>query len=175
MAKDSTGKAGSLYCLEIDHRVRRTIGGVAVSNGLGWSPDGRSMYFADSPTQRVDVFDFDRSAGRLSGRRPLIEFGPGEGNPDGMTVDVEGNLWVAMWDGWTVRQYTPNGDLIQVVDVPVSKVTSCAFGGPGYGTLYITTASKDLSATELEREPMAGDLFHLEPGICGSPPSFYLG
>jgi sugar lactone lactonase YvrE len=175
MAKDSTGTAGTLYRLEIDHRVTTTLSGVAVSNGLGWSPDSRSMYFADSPTQRVDVFDFDSGSGRLSGRRPLIQFGPTEGNPDGMAVDVDGNLWVAMWDGWTVRQYTPRGDLIQVVDLPVSKVTSCAFGGPDYGTLYITTASKDLSALELQREPLAGDLFKLEPGVRGTPPSAYLG
>ena len=127
------------------------------------------MYFIDSPTGAVDAFDFEPVARELSRRRQLVEFEAGTGNPDGLTVDSEGCLWVASFGGWCVRRYHPDGRLRDTVRLPVRDVTSCAFGGPDLDELYITTASIELSAAKRGEQPAAGGVFRLRPGVCGLP------
>lgn len=137
---------GALYRLDPDLTVHRLFGDVSISNGLDWTADGKHMYYIDSPTRGVDVFDFDMASGTLSNRRRLISLQPGEGIPDGMTLDSEGALWVAVHGSGTVRRYTPDGVLDKVVRVPVSMATSCAFGGADPQDLYITTMRYGMSA-----------------------------
>ncbi|MGW8375546.1 SMP-30/gluconolactonase/LRE family protein [Streptomyces sp. ODS28] len=169
MAYDEEPGAGGLFRLAGDGRVETVLTGVTVSNGTGWSPDGRLMYYNDSPTRRIDAFDHDPDAdpaegadgGRLSGRRPLAEVEEGAGFPDGLTVDAEGCVWVALWGGAAVRRYTPDGRLDRVLPVPVKNPTACAFGGPGLRDLYVTTASV---TADPAAEPLAGSLL-VFPGV----------
>jgi sugar lactone lactonase YvrE len=144
------------------------VTGVSISNGLGWSPDGTTMYYADTQTGGVDAFDHDPSTGTVTGRRRLIDID--RGWPDGLTVDAEGCLWVALWDGWGVRRYASDGSLLTTVDVPARRVTSCAFGG---STLYITTARTGLR--DFAAQPNAGSLFACEPGVAGLPAGEWAG
>jgi sugar lactone lactonase YvrE len=167
MDRDERPVAGSLYRVDPGGSVERVLGEVTVSNGIGWSPDSRVMYYIDSPTRRVDVLDYDLATGRAAGRRALIEVPVGPAQPDGLTVDADGFLWVALWDGWSVRRYSPSGNLDRVVELPVARVTSCAFGGPDLADLYITSATARLSASELEDQPLAGALFVVRPGVRG--------
>ena len=134
--------------------------GVTVSNGLAWAPDGRTLYYADSPTREVLAFDFEPAGGAISNPRVAVRFREGEGFPDGMTIDSEGMLWIALWQGWRVVRCDPaSGEPIGEVRVPVAKVTSCTFGGAGLDHLYITTARIDLTGEELATQPFAGGLF----------------
>ncbi|MEE1754470.1 SMP-30/gluconolactonase/LRE family protein [Streptomyces sp. SP18CS02] len=172
MAYDVTPGAGALYRLDPGGAVVTLLDSVTISNGLGWSPDGRLMYYADSPTRRVDVFDHDPVTGALSARRPFAGTGP-TGEPDGLSVDTEGRVWVAVWGAGQVRAYTPDGALHAVVTVPASQVSSCAFAGPDLDVLVITTASEGLSPEQLAKEPLAGRIFVCRPGATGLPiPSF---
>jgi sugar lactone lactonase YvrE len=175
MARDARPGAGSLYRVDPDGSVARTLTGVTISNGIDWSPDDRSMYYVDSATRRVDVLDYDLATGSATGRRPLIELPEDAGLPDGLTVDAEGCLWVALWDGWAVRRYTPAGVLDRVVGLPVSRPTSCAFGGPDLRELYVTSARSGLSTAEQARQPLAGGLFVVRPGIGGLPATPFAG
>jgi len=167
MAHDTSVRAGSLYRVDVDGSVERVLADVTISNGLDWSPDGQRMYYIDSATRRVDAFDYDPSTGRASRRRALVQLREGTGLPDGMTVDAEGYLWVAIWDGWSVRRYRPSGDLDRIVRLPVARVTSCAFGGPDLSDLYVTTARAGLSPSDLADQPLAGDLFVVHAGVRG--------
>ncbi|MGY3848940.1 SMP-30/gluconolactonase/LRE family protein [Streptomyces hydrogenans] len=142
-----------------------------MSNGLGWSPDGTLLYYADSPTRRVDVFDYDPATGALSGRRPFAVLD--RGYPDGLTVDAEGNVWVAVWGGGEVLALTPGGVLHARVELPASHVTSCAFAGPDLDVLVITTATHGLSDDRRRAEPDAGRLFVCRPGVTGLPATPY--
>lgn len=162
--------AGSLYRLDPDRAVHHMVGGVGISNGLDWSADGRRMYYIDSATRGVDYFDFDMQTGKLGERHRLISLQPGEGSPDGMTLDAEGALWVAVHSSGTVRRYTPDGALERVIRLPVSMVTSCAFGGPDLSDLYITTMQYGMSADAKRDQPLAGALFHCRPGVRGNAP-----
>lgn len=166
MAYDTTPGAGSLYQLGPDG-LRVLIESVTISNGLGWSPDGALMYYADSPTGRVDVFDYDLATGTPSGRRPFAAIDGGV--PDGLTVDREGNVWVAVWGAGQVRAFAPDGDCHTVVDVDASHVTSVAFAGPALDTLVITTATEELTPRQLREERHAGRLFVCRPGVAGLP------
>ena len=170
MADDETPRAGALYRLNLDHTVDRVLSDVTISNGLDWTDDDRLMYYIDSFTHRVDVLDFEPSTGAVTNRRPLIQIDNGDGAPDGMTLDSEGGIWVALWGGWSVRRYRPDGSLDLEVKVPVSKVSSCVFGGPDLSDLYITTAAIGLSEEQLEKQPHAGGLFRFRPGHGGRPP-----
>jgi len=167
--KDANGSRplGSLYRLGADRRPERMLTGLTVSNGLGWSPDGATMYFIDSPTQRVDVFEFDAETGEVANRRPMLDFPKALGLPDGMTVDEEGFLWVAFWSGSAVRRIHPEGRVVAVVELPVSQVTSCAFGGDDLSDLYVTSARDGLSDAQQREQPHAGALFRLRPGVRG--------
>lgn len=169
MAYDSRVGAGALYRLETDGRVSKVVVGVTISNGLGWSLDQRYMYYIDSGSDGVDVFDYDATTGAVTRRRRLIEIAARTGTPDGMTVDADGYLWVALWDGWAVHRYAPDGTLDRVVRVPVARVSSCTFGGDDLGDLYITTAWENLSAEARAAQPHAGGIFRARPGVTGLP------
>ncbi len=135
--------AGSLYRLTPDGELATMLTGVTISNGIGWSPDDTLMYYVDTPSQLLEAFDFDAVSGTISGRRPVATIDPRDGHPDGLTVDADGCIWLALWDGSAVRKYTPAGQLDGIVDVPASRPTSCAFGGPELDVLYITSARKE--------------------------------
>ncbi len=167
MAYDERPGVAALYRLEPDGRVDRLFGGATISNGIDWSPDGRSCWYIDTPTLGVDRFDYDRETGALTNRRRVITIEPGQGSPDGLTVDAEGGVWVAFWGGWCVRRYLPDGTRDRVVQVPAAQVTSCAFGGELLDELYITTAWNGLSASDREAQPHAGGLFRTRPGVRG--------
>jgi sugar lactone lactonase YvrE len=175
MACDARPGRGALYRLDPAYSVSCVLRGLSIPNGVDWSSDGRTMYFADSGERRIDCFDWDAETGTIAGRRPFVGFGRDEGVPDGLTVDAEGYLWVAMWGGWCVRRYAPDGQLARVVEVPVARVSSCAFGGPDLRDLYITTASGGLDAAERERQPDAGGVFRLRTDVSGRPPNSFAG
>lgn len=169
--------AGSLFRIDAEHRVTRVLTGTGTSNGLAWSHDGRTMYYIDTPTMRVDAFDYDAGTGEMTNRRPAVTFPSDQpGRPDGMTIDADGNLWVALFDGWGVVCCDPRaGKILEKIDVPASRTTSCAFGGPDLGDLYITCAREGLDAAGLEREPHAGGLFVVRPGVRGVPAFTFAG
>jgi sugar lactone lactonase YvrE len=159
---------GHLYCLDTDLSVRRRVDDVSISNGLAWSADERTMYFVDSPTRQCVAFDYDKASGGIRNRRVVIEIPEGAGWPDGMTIDAEGMLWIALWDGWCVRRYNPNnGALLDEIKVPVARPTSAVFGGENLDILYITSASTRLSAEDLVEQPLAGGIFKARPGVRG--------
>lgn len=175
MAFDTSPGAGSLYRLDSDHSVVRVLRDVTLSNGLGWSPNGETMYYIDSATNRIDAFDFNGAEGSLLNRRPVVHVEVPGGMPDGMTVDREGGLWVALWGGSSVHRYTPRGQLDAVVHLPASQVTSCTFGGDDLRTLFITSAAYELSAQDRKDEPLAGSVFAVDVGVAGMPPGLYGG
>jgi sugar lactone lactonase YvrE len=167
-----TGEAEPLgQLLRLDHGGALTVvvDGVTVSNGIGWSPDGSRMYYVDSPVRRVDVFDYDPATGRADHRRPFADLSAFDGVPDGLTVDADGCVWVAIWGGGVLRRLAPDGSQDSVIAVPVSQPTSCAFGGPGMSDLYVTSARVGLSEAELSEQPLAGRLLRLSPGPVGLP------
>lgn len=170
MRYDEAPGGGRLYRVAPGSEVVTVLDGVTVSNGVGWSPDGRRMYYADTPTRRLDVFDVDPGTGLVAGRRPFLELEGVAGFPDGLAVDAEGCVWVAFWDGGAVRRWTPAGELDRTVEVPAARTTACAFGGPGLEDLYITTATVGLDAGQLAAQPLAGSIFVLPgagPGLPG--------
>lgn len=175
MAFDSAPGRGSLYRLDADHSVQKVLEGVTISNGIVWSLDDTKMYYIDTPTQGVDVLDYDAASGAIGDRRRVIDIEPEAGRPDGMTMDSEGCLWVALYGGAAVRRYSVTGELLEVVELPATQVTSCAFGGSGLGDLYITSAAQELSADELGKQPHAGALFRCRPGVAGLPSPAYAG
>jgi sugar lactone lactonase YvrE len=159
---------GSLYVLEAGGKARKALAGVSISNGIVWSLDNTTMYYIDTPTQRVDAFDYDLDSGAIGNRRTAITIPVADGAPDGMTIDAEGMLWVAHWGGWRVTRWDPQtGAQLQTLKLPVSQVTSCAFGGPDLDELYITSARIGLDKTELARQPLAGALFRARLGVTG--------
>lgn len=167
---------GNLYCLDTDGTLRHVFGGVTTSNGLDWSPDQRTMYYIDTPTMQVAAFDYDAETGRIFNRRVIIAFPDGIGRPDGMTVDAEGLLWIAHWDGGRISRGDPaEGRLLQEIGLPVTRVTSCCFGGRNLDRLYITTARTGLTEDQLRDQPHAGSLFAVSPGVVGLPSHEYAG
>ncbi|MFD8976901.1 SMP-30/gluconolactonase/LRE family protein [Streptomyces sp. NPDC059593] len=170
MAYDESPGAGSLYRLDGDGLVT-LLDSVTISNGFGWSPDGSRLYYADSPTGRVDVFAYDPESGALSDRRPFVVLD--RGVPDGLTVDSAGRVWVAVWGGGEVLAFEADGTLHARVDVPASHVTSCAFAGPARDVLVITTATEGLDEDRRGAEPDAGRLFACRPGATGLPTTPY--
>jgi sugar lactone lactonase YvrE len=166
MALDERSPVGALYAFDRSGKSSTMLEGVTVSNGLDWSPDARTFYYVDSPTRRVDAFDFDLDTGEISNRRPFVTADL-DAEPDGLTVDSEGYVWVAYWGGWCVRRYSPRAQLDQEIVVPASQVTSCTFGGKDLGELYITTASDGLRLPDLDTQPHAGGVFAARPGSVG--------
>jgi sugar lactone lactonase YvrE len=174
MACDESGNPpGSLYRLSPAGTVTELFGDVGLSNGLDWTDDRRLFYYADSTIGRVDLFDTDPDTGALSGRRPFVTVPESEGVPDGLTLDAEGCLWLAVWGSGEVRRYTPDGRLDTVVRLPAWHVTSAAFGGPGLATLYITCAWEGLTPAERAEQPHAGDIFACTPGVTGRTPFLF--
>jgi len=173
-AWDETGSPpGSLYRLSPDGTVTEQFGDVGLSNGLDWTEDRKLFYYADSNSGRVDLFDTDPATGALGSRRPFVTIPEAEGIPDGLTLDAEGCVWLAVWDSGEVRRFTPDGRLDTVVRLPARQVTSAAFGGPDLGTLYITTAWEGLTSADLAEQPHAGDIFACTPGVTGRPPFLF--
>jgi sugar lactone lactonase YvrE len=174
MAYDETTGAGALYRLAPDLTVTTVLDDVTVSNGLGFSPDGSRAYYVDTPTGRVDTFAFD--GGELTDRRTAFPIVDGPGHPDGLTVDAEGGVWVALWGGSAVHRYSPDGELLAVVPLPVARVTACTFGGPDLDRLYVTTSREGLDADERAAQPLAGALFTVDvPGVTGLPALEFAG
>ncbi len=170
---EEPGRAG-LYRLREDHSVEQLLGGVTLSNGIDWSPDGRRMYYVDSALQRIEVFDYAPDS-PLENRRVLVDIPPGQGMPDGLTVDADGFLWLAMWEGSAVHRFAPDGTLDRVIELPVSQVTSCAFGGKNLDQLFVTSASWQFDQAAWLREPHAGAVFAVEAGAVGQSPTRFAG
>lgn len=170
MAYDMAPGAGSLYRLDPDGSVRVVVEGVTISNGLEWTPDGSRAYYSDTGTSRVDVFDYDRESG-LTDRRPFVEISD-DGGPDGLTVDAEGGVWLALYNGGAVHHYSSEGVLDEVVEVAARQVTACTFGGPDLDELFITTSRENLEPGD---DPLAGSLFRAVPGVSGLPVREFAG
>lgn len=166
MRYDAGPGGGSLFRLTADYKVEVVLRGVTISNGLAWTPDGDTAYYVDTATNRIDVLDRD-----LSNRRPFVEIAAEDGSPDGLTLDAEGGVWVALWEGGAVHRYSADGRLEEVIGLPVAKVTACTFGGANLDELYITTSRHG----ETDPHPAAGALFRVRPGVAGLPASTFAG
>lgn len=158
---------GTLYRLGSDGSAEPQMTDLTISNGLGWSPDGTRMYFTDTTWGRVDAFAYDTATGEWSDRRPFVEIPPEVGEPDGLTVDEDGCVWLAMWRGAAVHRYTPDGRLDTIVRVPALETTSCAFGGEDHRDLFITSATVGLTEQEWADHPRSGRVFTCRPGATG--------
>ncbi|QEU90609.1 SMP-30/gluconolactonase/LRE family protein [Streptomyces kanamyceticus] len=169
MRYDEAPGGGSLARVAPDGTVTEQSGEVSVSNGTGWSPDGRLMYYVDSPTRRIDVFDYEGQ--HALNRRPFAHIEAGAGFPDGLTVDAEGCVWVALWDGAAIRRYTPDGRLDRTVELPVRRPTACAFGGPDLRDLYVTTARTGL----VRPHPLSGSVLVVPDAGRGLPGVAFAG
>lgn len=170
MAYDGREGGGSLYRFGPDLTPSVVLPEVTTSNGLEWSPDDSLAYYVDTNTQRIDVFDWDE-AGGLQRRRPFVTI-EGDGSPDGLTVDAEGGVWVALWGGSAVRRYTPQGRLDEVIEVPARQVTAVTFAGPELDQLIITTSRHGVDPGD---QPLAGALFRAGPGVTGRPVREFAG
>ena len=162
MSLDGDTRTAALYRLDADLTVKRVLPGLSVSNGLGWSPDGSLLYHVDTMRRRIDVYEFDAASGTIGCRRTAIAVPPDQGKPDGLAVDAEGGVWVALWGGGAVQRYSADGRSDARIELPVSRVTSCCFGGPDLSTMYVTSAARGAW-----HEPLAGSLFACRPGIQG--------
>ena len=169
MAYDKRPGAASVYRLDPDGTVSVVLEGVTISNGLDWSPDGSVAYYIDTPTHQVSVFESDKG---LTERRTFVEIPADQGGPDGLVVDEQGGVWVALFGGSAVHRYTAEGALDGVVEVGARQVTACAFGGADLDRLYITTSRENLDPGD---DPLAGSLFTLVPGVTGLPVRAYAG
>ena len=167
--------SGALYRLDADLSVHRMQEGLRCPNGMAWSPDDRLMYLCDTWTRKIYIYDFDADTGVLSNRRLFAELPEVEGFPDGLTVDAEGFLWNAHYNGWRITRYAPDGRVDRVIRMPVQNVTSLTFGGTGLDTLYVTSSHLRLSDEERNRQPVAGHVFACEPGVHGIAASCFAG
>jgi sugar lactone lactonase YvrE len=176
MSVSDSPEQGSLYCLNTDLTCTKVLNRISTSNGIAWSLDNKIMYYIDSPTCQVWAFDYELATGIMSNKRVVITIPEGGGVPDGMTSDEEGMLWVAQWEGWQVSRWNPHtGELIEVIPVPVSRVTSCVFGGENLDVLYITTASVDVPPEGDPAQPHAGAVFSIKTKVKGAPTFTFAG
>lgn len=166
---------GSLYRLSADLACRRIRGDVIVPNSLAWSPDDRTMYFADTYRQVIRAWDFDLDSGEVSNERLFCDTTGHPGRPDGSCVDAEGGLWNAEYGGWRLVRYTPAGKIDRVIDMPIANPTCCCFGGSGLDTLYVTSATQRLTPADLAKQPLAGSVFAVRPGVRGLPEARFAG
>jgi len=160
----------ALYSITPGSAPVAMVDGIRMSNGLGWSPDNRTFYYVDTGSHRLDAFAFDLAAGTLSGRRTLFELPPGH-LPDGLAVDAEGRIWLAVWGAAAVLVLSPAGAIVATIELPTPRVSSCAFGGDDLKTLFITTAQEGMTPAEVAADPLAGALFALETDTAGLPPN----
>ncbi|MGI9505878.1 MAG: SMP-30/gluconolactonase/LRE family protein, partial [Geminicoccaceae bacterium] len=174
MRLDASKPSGGLYRISPTGEVMRADGGITVSNGMDWSPDQRTFYFVDTVPGKIYAYDVDPSLGAISNRRIFAEVPESEGRPDGLCIDAEGGVWCAIWDGWRVNRYAPDGMLERVLDMPVPRPTSVMFGGDDLKTLYITTARTRLPASVLADAPLSGGLFACTPGPAGIPAGLFI-
>jgi sugar lactone lactonase YvrE len=176
MAFDERRGAGTLYRLDLDGTVTTVLDGLTVSNGIDWSPDGRTVYLADSGPGVVHAFGYDVDTGAFRDGRVLLRFDGDDGVADGLTVDDEGCLWTALWGGGQVRRWSPEGELLAVVEVPgVAQTSSCAFAGPGHDLLVVSTSAEGLDDAARAAQPDAGRLFTARPGGTGPSARPYRG
>jgi sugar lactone lactonase YvrE len=169
LADDHRAGGGALYWLDRTGRTELVLDGLTISNGIGWSADGGTMYLVDSGPRAVYAFAFDGDKGAISQQRVLLTVPEDVGAPDGMTVDANGDLWVAVYGGGQVRQYSPDGALLQVHALPAQQVTCCAFGGARLDRLYATTATEGWTDEQRRADPAAGLVYRLETGATGLP------
>jgi L-arabinonolactonase len=167
MDEKALAPISSVWRLDPDLSLTRLFDGVACANSTCFSPDGQTMYFADSPTREIAAFEYDSAKGNLGAKKIIAKLEAGTGVPDGSCVDAEGFIWNAVWEGYRVERRSPDGRLERVVEVPVKKPTCCAFGGSDLATLYITSSRLGETDTDLVREPNAGGLFSARPGLRG--------
>lgn len=168
--------AASLYRFDTDKTIHEMVKHVTCSNGIVWSADKKTMYYIDTPTGNVDAFDYDEGTGNISNRRVAVKVPDGNGAPDGMAIDSEDKLWVALWGGNGVAKFDPStGKMLLKINVPAPHTTSCAFGGKDLKTLYITTARDGLSEDQLKKYPQSGGLFAIDVDVKGVEANFYLG
>ena len=160
--------AGNLYCLHPDLSLEKKVEGATISNGLAWTADGKTMYYVDTPTMKVVAYDFDLSNGNISNERTVIEIPDNMGMPDGMTIDENGHLWIALWGGFGVGCWDPaSGKLLEKIEVAAPHTSSCTFGGPDLDYLFITTARSGLSGKQLGSSPLSGSLFGVKLEVKG--------
>ncbi len=170
LSMDDIREVSALYCVKDDFTLEEKITGVSISNGIVWNADGSLMYYIDTPTGEIVQYDFEGKSGHISNKKLVVKIPEEIGYPDGMTIDIDGMLWVALWDGFGVVKINPfTGQLLQKVDLPVPKVTSCAFGGENLDTLFITTARTQMSEKELEDYPLSGAIFTANVNTKGLP------
>lgn len=157
----------ALYRLEPNGSLQEVATGFATSNGIGFSPDGKTLYFVDMFNRNILAYDHDPVGGELANRRIFASVPEADGYPDGLTIDSEGFVWNAHWGGWKVTRYDPTGQIERQIRFPAQNITRCAFGGPDLTMLYVTSAKFMLEETERENQPLAGDLFRVETGVRG--------
>jgi sugar lactone lactonase YvrE len=175
LALDYAPGRGALYRYSSEEGLDRVLEEVTISNGIGWSLDGGTMYYIDSMAYRVDAFDFDLANGEISDRRPFVVIERGAGIPDGLTVDDEGGIWVALWGRAAIRRYSPHGELDRIVDVPTDNVTACCFGGADGRSFFVTSASVELPDERRRMQPLAGSVFVTDVGVSGPPARPFVG
>ncbi len=166
--------AGALYRYDGDTTIQKMVPDVSISNGIVWSLDATKMFYIDTPTRQVVQYDYDNTSGEIKNKKVVLGIPEDSGHPDGMTIDSEGNLWIALWGGFAVGCWNPaTGELIKTIKVPAKNVTSCAFGDDDLATLYITTAREGNTAEELEKYPLSGGVFKTRPGVSGVKTHFF--
>jgi len=169
------GATSALYRFDPDRKVSKMVDKVTISNGIGWSPDNTTMYFVDSIRYVINAYDYDLETGEISNQRPFVQLTSDLGIPDGLTVDSEGHVWCAIYNGWKVMRYAPTGEVSGEVTMPVSKPSSVMFGGKDLDELYITSIADGLTPKEKQKEPLAGDLFMVKTDVKGLPEPDYAG
>lgn len=165
----------ALYCLHRSGQLVREVDGVIVGNGLGWSLDNKTMYFTDTGISTIFALDYDIETGKTANRRVFATVDDTTGFPDGLTVDAEGFIWSAHWQGWRITRYAPDGRVDRVIEMPVPNITSLAFGGPALDRLFVTTARSELTDQEISEAPLSGGLFVVDAGVSGLPEPRFAG
>jgi len=169
MAMNESDPTGALYSFD-GKGVTKLFGGVTISNGLTWSPNHKTFYYIDTPTRKVQAFDYDLATGQIANPRTAIQVPESLGWPDGMTSDADGNLWIALWGGAQVTKWNPHtGGLLEQIPVPALQTSSCIFGGKDMNELFVTSARKGMSEENLKKYPLSGGLFKIETKVTGMP------
>lgn len=174
-AAEAVPGSGTLYRLDTDLSVTPMLDGLTISNGLGWSPNGRTMYFVDTGPRCLFAFDFHPDEGSISNQRVIVALDGQDGFPDGLCVDADGCIWLAMWGIGQINRYSPSGRLIGSVKTPVTCPSSCAFGTSNLDVLFVTTASLTLNDQQRSEQPDAGGIFAIDMGVCGMPVASFGG